>query len=41
MTASGIAQVIERRGMEAGVEVYPHKFRHTFSQFGPGGPRAT
>jgi len=31
MTSSGIAQVIERRGDAAGVEVYPHKFRHTFS----------
>ena len=31
MTASGVYQVIERRGREAGVEVNPHKFRHTFS----------
>ena len=31
MTASGIYQMIERRGQEAGVEVNPHKFRHTFS----------
>jgi integrase len=31
MTASGIYQVIERRGLEARVEVNPHKFRHTFS----------
>jgi len=31
MTASGVYQVIERRGQEAGVEVNPHKFRHTFS----------
>jgi integrase/recombinase XerD len=31
MTASGIYQMIERRGREAGVEVNPHKFRHTFS----------
>jgi integrase/recombinase XerD len=31
MTSSGIAQMIERRGQEAGVEVNPHKFRHTFS----------
>jgi len=31
MTASGIYQVIERRGRDAGVEVNPHKFRHTFS----------
>jgi integrase/recombinase XerD len=31
MTPSGIYQMIERRGREAGVEVNPHKFRHTFS----------
>ena len=31
MTASGIYQMIERRGREVGVEVNPHKFRHTFS----------
>ncbi len=31
MTASGVYQVIERRGREAGVEVNPDKFRHTFS----------
>ena len=31
MTPSGVYQVIERRGLEVGVEVNPHKFRHTFS----------
>lgn len=31
MTASGVYQMIERRGREVGVEVNPHKFRHTFS----------
>jgi site-specific recombinase XerD len=31
MTASGVYQMIERHGREAGVEVNPHKFRHTFS----------
>jgi site-specific recombinase XerD len=31
MTSSGIAQMIERRGREAGVDINPHKFRHTFS----------
>lgn len=31
MTASGIYQMIERRGREADVEVNPHKFRHHFS----------
>ena len=29
MTASGIYQMIERRGREADVEVNPHKFRHS------------
>lgn len=31
MTSSGIYQMVERRGQEAGVEVHPHKFRHHFS----------
>jgi site-specific recombinase XerD len=31
MTASGVYQMIERRGAQAGVAVNPHKFRHTFS----------
>jgi integrase len=31
MTPSGVYQVMERRGLDAGVEVNPHKFRHTFS----------
>jgi site-specific recombinase XerD len=31
MAPSGVYQVIERRGLEVGVEVNPHKFRHTFS----------
>ncbi len=31
MTDSGIYQMIERRGLQAGVEVHPHKFRHNFS----------
>jgi integrase/recombinase XerD len=31
MTPSGVYQVIERRGLEVGVDVNPHKFRHTFS----------
>ena len=31
MTASGVYQMIERRGTQAGVAVNPHKFRHTFS----------
>jgi integrase/recombinase XerD len=37
MTASGVYQMIERRGRDAGVEVNPHKFRHTFSHNGNGG----
>jgi len=31
MTASGIYQVIARRGRECGVKVFPHRFRHHFS----------
>jgi site-specific recombinase XerD len=31
MTASGIYQVIARRGRECGIEVFPHRFRHHFS----------
>jgi len=29
--SSGIAQMVERRGKEAGVDVHAHQFRHTFS----------
>jgi site-specific recombinase XerD len=31
MTSSGVYQMIERRGRDAGVEVNPHKFRHILS----------
>lgn len=32
MTPSGLAQMLERRGVEAGVpEVHPHRFRHSFA----------
>jgi integrase len=31
MTASGLYQVIARRGRECGIEVFPHRFRHHFS----------
>lgn len=31
LTPNGIYQMIERRGQQAGVEVTPHRFRHTFS----------
>jgi site-specific recombinase XerD len=31
LTASGIYQVIVRRGRQCGVEVFPHRFRHHFS----------
>ena len=31
MTASGIYQVIARRGRECGIEAFPHRFRHHFS----------
>ena len=30
MTASGIYQMITRRGRECGVDVFPHRFRHHF-----------
>jgi site-specific recombinase XerD len=31
LTASGIYQMIARRGSQSGVDVYPHRFRHHFS----------
>jgi integrase len=31
MTASGIYQMIVRRGRQCGVDVFPHRFRHHFS----------
>jgi integrase len=31
MSASGIYQVIVRRGRQCGIEVFPHRFRHHFS----------
>jgi integrase/recombinase XerD len=31
MTASGIYQMIARRGSQCGVDVFPHRFRHHFS----------
>jgi integrase len=31
MTASGIYQVIVRRGRQVGIGVFPHRFRHHFS----------
>src|SRR5271169_6128565 len=31
LTASGIYQVIARRGRQCGIEVFPHRFRHHFS----------
>lgn len=32
MTSSGIAQALERRGIQAGVDdVHPHRFRHSFA----------
>jgi site-specific recombinase XerD len=31
MTAAGIYQAVARRGRQAGVSVYPHRFRHHFS----------
>src|SRR2546423_1266510 len=31
LTAAGIYQMTARRGRQAGVDVYPHRFRHHFS----------
>jgi integrase/recombinase XerD len=31
LTATGIYQIIARRGRQCGVQVYPHRFRHHFS----------
>ena len=31
MTASGVYQMIVRRGRQCGIEVFPHRFRHHFS----------
>jgi integrase/recombinase XerD len=36
MTASGICQIIARRGSQCGVDVCPHRFRHHFSHIWPG-----
>ena len=40
LTPSGIYQIITRRGRQAGVRVYPHRFRHHFSHtwLDRGGP---
>ena len=40
LMASGIYQVIARRGRQCGVDVYPHRFRHHFSHtwLDRGGP---
>ena len=40
LTASGIYQMIARRGRQSGVDVYPHLFRHHFSHtwLDRGGP---
>lgn len=31
LTPNGVRQIIERRGLKVGVNVYPHQLRHTFS----------
>lgn len=31
LTASGVVQMLERRGAQAGIKVHPHLFRHTFA----------
>ena len=40
LTAAGIYQMIARRGRQAGVDAYPHRFRHHFSHtwLDRGGP---
>jgi len=40
MTASGIYQMIARRGRQCDVDLYPHRFRHHFSRtwLDHGGP---
>ena len=40
LTASGIYQVIARRGRQCGVDAWPHRFRHHFSHtwLDRGGP---
>jgi integrase/recombinase XerD len=40
LTAGGIYQAVARRGRQAGVTVYPHRFRHHFSHtwLDRGGP---
>ena len=40
MTASGIYQMITRRGRQAGIDVWPHRFRHHFAHtwLDRGGP---
>ncbi|MGO9726843.1 MAG: recombinase XerD, partial [Streptosporangiaceae bacterium] len=42
MTASGIYQMVARRGRQCGVDVFPHRFRHHFSHtLHRGGPEGT
>jgi site-specific recombinase XerD len=45
LTANGIYQMVKRRGNQAGVDVWPHRFRHHFSHTwldrGGAGRRAT
>ena len=31
LTDTGIEQVVKRRGRQAGINVHPHQFRHTFA----------
>jgi site-specific recombinase XerD len=40
LTASGVYQAVIRRGLQCGVEVWPHRFRHHFSHtwLDRGGP---
>jgi len=40
VSAEGIYEMVKRRGKQAGVDVYPHRFRHYFSRtwLDRGGP---
>jgi integrase/recombinase XerD len=31
MTPNGVRQIVERRGLQLGIKVHPHMFRHTFT----------
>ena len=43
VSAEGIYEMVKRRGKQAGLDVYPHRFRHYFSRtwLDRGGPEGT